>query len=93
MMKNLKFPALIFIALINGYVSTGQDVIKPGDIKPADLKTFKTADIGNPAIAGVTMGSNSGKGGFNLTAGGADIWGVKDEFGSSIWRKTEISIS
>jgi hypothetical protein len=81
MIKKMKVPVLLFLALMNGYMASGQDVIKPGSIKPADVKNFKSADIGNPAIAGVTMAGNSVKGGFNLTAGGADIWGTKDEFG------------
>ncbi len=81
MTKKMKLPVLLFLAIMNGYLLTGQNVTNPGSIKPADVKSFKTADIGNPAIAGVTMAGNSVKGGFNLTAGGADIWGVKDEFG------------
>jgi hypothetical protein len=88
MVKKMKFPVLMFLILLNGYLLTGQAVIKPGDIKPSDVNTFKTADIGNPAIAGVTMAGNSVKGGFNLTAGGADIWGVKDEFGFIYFEKS-----
>jgi hypothetical protein len=38
---------------------------------------FKHTDIGNPALAGTVKTSD---GGFDVTAGGADIWGVKDEF-------------
>jgi hypothetical protein len=81
MIKKLKFPVLLFLALMNCYLLSAQDVIKPGNIKPADVKSFKTADIGNPAIPGITESVKSSNGGFNLTAGGADIWGVKDEFG------------
>ena len=88
MIKKLKFPALMFLVLINGSVSTGQNVIKQANIRPSDVKSFKTADIGNPAIAGVTMAGNSVKGGFNLTAGGADVWGVKDEFGFVYFEKS-----
>jgi hypothetical protein len=88
MTKVLKLPALIILALISGFVLTGQDVIKPGSVKLADVKNFKTADIGNPAIAGVTIAGNSVKGGFNLTAGGADVWGVKDEFGFIYFEKS-----
>jgi len=88
MIQKLKFPALLILALINIYVLTGQDVIKPGSIMPTDVKNFKSTDIGNPAIAGVTEAINSERGGFNLTAGGADIWGVKDEFGFIYLEKT-----
>jgi regulation of enolase protein 1 (concanavalin A-like superfamily) len=46
---------------------------------------FKFTDIGNPAIAG---SSNQTEGGIILTAGGADIWSVKDEFGFSYFGQT-----
>lgn len=40
-------------------------------------KKLKQTDIGNPVIVGkVTINEN----GFDVTAGGADIWGTKDEF-------------
>jgi regulation of enolase protein 1 (concanavalin A-like superfamily) len=38
---------------------------------------FKSTDIGNPDLSGVTDLMNVG---LSITAGGADIWGVKDEF-------------
>ena len=45
--------------------------------KAVPLKKFKSTDIGNPAIAG----SSTVKGnGMNIIAGGADVWGTKDEF-------------
>ena len=48
-----------------------------GKIKLLKTAELKHADIGNPAIAGkVTVL----KDGFDITAGGADIWGTKDEF-------------
>jgi hypothetical protein len=50
---------------------------KPGKTKLLRTKDFKHADVGNPAIAGTVTVT---KGGFDITAGGADIWGVKDEF-------------
>lgn len=46
-------------------------------VKLIPMKNFKNTDIGNPAIAGTVAVS---KNGFDVTAGGADIWGVKDEF-------------
>ena len=41
------------------------------------LSGFKHSDIGNPSIKGTVKIT---KDGFDVTAGGADIWGVKDEF-------------
>lgn len=45
--------------------------------KPVVLSTFKHGDIGNPSIAGIVKLQ---KNGIDMTAGGADIWGTKDEF-------------
>jgi len=45
--------------------------------KLVPVKNFKHTDIGNPAIAGTVSVTD---GGFDITAGGVDIWGVKDEF-------------
>jgi len=43
------------------------------------LKTgdFKHLDVGNPAIRGTVTVSDNG---FDIAAGGADVWGTKDEF-------------
>jgi hypothetical protein len=46
-------------------------------VKLIPMKSFQHTDVGNPAIAGTVT---SAKEGFDITAGGADIWGVKDEF-------------
>jgi hypothetical protein len=51
--------------------------LKPQKNTPVMIKSFKHFDIGNPSIEGTVKLSD---GGFDLTAGGADIWGVKDEF-------------
>jgi hypothetical protein len=45
--------------------------------KPVPTAGFKHSDVGNPSIKGIVKTSNNG---FDITAGGADIWGVKDEF-------------
>lgn len=58
---------------------------KTGKIKHLKTEEFKHTDIGNPAIAGTVTVSN---GGFDITAGGADIWGVKDEFNFVYIEKT-----
>src|SRR5665648_1048859 len=45
--------------------------------KAISAKKLKQTDIGNPAITGkVTIAEKE----FEITAGGADIWGTKDEF-------------
>lgn len=46
-------------------------------ITPVSVGSFKHSDIGNPAITGTVIDL---KNGFDITAGGADIWGTKDEF-------------
>ncbi len=45
--------------------------------QPLTLSTFKHNDIGNPSISGVVKIQ---KNGIDMTGGGADIWGTKDEF-------------
>jgi hypothetical protein len=46
-------------------------------MKLINTKEFKHADIGNPAITGTIVVTADG---VDITAGGADVWGVKDEF-------------
>jgi hypothetical protein len=54
---------------------------KPNSIStkstPITLTAFKHRDIGNPAISGTVKILADG---VDITAGGADIWGTKDEF-------------
>jgi hypothetical protein len=57
----------------------------PMKSQPIPLASFKSADIGNPAIKGIV---NATKDGFDITAGGADIWGVKDEFSYTYIERT-----
>jgi hypothetical protein len=45
--------------------------------KAVSLKKFKSTDIGNPAVAGTSKIQDDG---LSIIAGGADVWGVKDEF-------------
>ncbi|MBW8331619.1 MAG: DUF1349 domain-containing protein [Prolixibacteraceae bacterium] len=52
--------------------------------KAAPLKKFKYANIGSPALPGSSEIRNEG---IRITAGGADIWGVKDEFGFSYFEQ------
>ena len=53
--------------------------------KAVALKKFKHIDIGNPAVAG---SSSSEDNSINIIAGGADVWGTKDEFGFSYFKQT-----
>jgi hypothetical protein len=50
---------------------------KTGKIKLLKTEDFKNIDIGKPAIPGTVTVSKEG---VDITAGGADIWGAKDEF-------------
>lgn len=54
-------------------------------VKPAPLKKFQHADIGNPAISG---SSQTLADGIQILAGGADVWGKKDQFHFSWLEKT-----
>jgi hypothetical protein len=46
-------------------------------VKTAPLKKFKQADIGNPTLPG---SSQTLADGIQILAGGADVWGKKDQF-------------
>ncbi|HCY43133.1 MAG TPA: hypothetical protein DHV48_17665 [Prolixibacteraceae bacterium] len=65
-----KFITLFFILLLSAGMLSAKG-------KTVQLKKFKSIDIGKPALAGTTVMTNDG---ISMTAGGADIWGVKDEF-------------
>ena len=52
--------------------------------KATPLKKFKYADIGSLALPGSSEIRNEG---IRITAGGADVWGVKDEFGFSYFEQ------
>jgi len=70
-----------FALLIILFLSVG---ILAAKEKSVPLKKLKFADIGNPALAGST---NMTEDGISMTAGGADVWGVKDEFGFSYFEQ------
>jgi len=53
--------------------------------KEVAFKKFKHTEIGNPALAG---SSSSEDNGISIIAGGADVWGTKDEFGFSYFEQT-----
>jgi regulation of enolase protein 1 (concanavalin A-like superfamily) len=70
--------SLFFVLLLSAGMLAAKENAVP-------LKKLKFTDIGNPALAGSSEVRNAG---ITLTAGGADIWGVKDEFGFSYLEKT-----
>jgi hypothetical protein len=79
--KNYPFIFLTLIIACAGVISVAQENtnsnLKTKKFKPLRIESFKHSDIGNPAIAGTVSIRDEG---FDITAGGADIWGVKDEF-------------
>jgi hypothetical protein len=79
--NNIIYSIVIFLLIITGPTVFAQDIQKSASIslksKPIPLASFKHGDVGNPSIKGIVKISNNG---FDITAGGADIWGVKDEF-------------
>jgi len=80
-LRTFCFSSLVLLAFIFCASGSAQDIqkstIKSKKGKPVPVENFKHTDIGNPAISGtVTVKDN----GFDITAGGVDIWGAKDEF-------------
>jgi len=76
MIKNTLILLLIFVFSV-GLLTAKQ--------KAVPLKKFKSVDIGNPAVAGSTSMDDNG---LNILAGGADVWGTKDEFRFSYFQQT-----
>jgi hypothetical protein len=78
--KTISYLTLSLI-LVTGTIVSAQNnqnsVVKSKKAEPIPVENFKHSDIGNPAIAGSVNISGDG---FEITAGGADIWGIKDEF-------------
>jgi len=79
--KTIYFPIFTFLILSLGVIVNAQDIqsttLKSKKAKLVPVEIFNHLDIGNPAIAGTVNISSDG---FDITAGGSDIWGVKDEF-------------
>lgn len=53
--------------------------------KAISTKKFKNTEIGNPELSGTTDLINDG---LKITAGGADVWGTRDEFRFSYFEQT-----
>lgn len=82
MQRRTVFTAIVLLLILMTGTMPAQNTSqtplqKTGKIKLLKTGDFNHTDIGNPAIAGKVAVSD---GGFDITAGGADIWGVKDEF-------------
>jgi hypothetical protein len=78
--KNTLTAAISLLILFTGTLyaqNNSQPVQKTRKIKLLKTEDFKHTDVGNPSIADIVTVSD---GGFDITAGGADVWGVKDEF-------------
>lgn len=75
MLRKIIFTSVLSLLLIcNGTVTAQESTPEMNLIKTSE---FRNTDVGNPAVAGKV---SILKEGFDITAGGADIWGVKDEF-------------
>jgi len=70
-------PFIMIIGTIGSAQDNQNSVVKSIEAKSIPVDSFKHSDIGNPAIAGSVNISGNG---FDISAGGADIWGIKDEF-------------
>jgi len=66
----------LMIVSMNTVLSAQTDLITK-NLKKLPMESFKHSDVGNPVIAGTVKIID---GGFDIVAGGADVWGVKDEF-------------
>ena len=77
--KGILSSIVILMLGITGPVASAQVNQKSNSMKiqPIPLAGFKHRDVGNPSIPGIFKVSQNG---YDITAGGADIWGVKDEF-------------
>jgi hypothetical protein len=77
---NIFTTAGVLLIFLTGILSAQNNQIpveKTGKVKLLKTKDFRHTDVGNPSVAGTVTAS---EGGFDITAGGADVWGVKDEF-------------
>jgi hypothetical protein len=87
--KNIVYSFVISLLVVTGSKVFSQNDIKsnPETIKsiPILLAGFKHRDIGNPSIAGTVKILKSG---IDISASGADIWGIKDEFNFAYIEKT-----
>jgi hypothetical protein len=87
--KNILYFCIILISVTcktgANAQTTQQPASAPLQVSPVSLSSFKHKDIGNPSIAGSVTISAAG---LDIIAGGADIWGVKDEFNFAYVERT-----
>ena len=87
--KSFLTAAISLLILFPGTLSAQKNsqipIQKTRKLKLLKTEDFKHIDVGNPAIAGTVTESD---GGFDIAAGGADVWGVKDEFNFVYIEKT-----
>jgi len=76
MLKNTL--SFLLILLVSAGLLTAQQ-------KAVPLTKFTFTNIGNPAVVGSSKSEDNG---ITLIAGGADVWGTKDEFGFSYFKQT-----
>jgi len=86
MTKNKLFYLILMLMILNkaAFVNAQPDLTTE-KTKAIPVKSFSHSDIGNPAISGT---ADISKDGVSVTAGGTDIWGVKDEFHFAYFEKT-----
>ena len=81
MFRKTIYYLILALIMSTGTLGNAQDnsasAVKSNKVIPVPVENFKHSDIGNPAIAGSV---NIAGDGFDITAGGADIWGTRDEF-------------
>jgi len=75
MLRKIIFTSVLSLLFVfNAIVSAQEITQKMNLIKTSE---FRNTDVGNPAVSGK---ASILKEGFDITAGGADIWGVRDKF-------------
>ncbi len=79
MIKKIFFYSIVMLLVLTGTKLMAQNQKMAGTLKsrPVPVAGFKHSDIGSPSIAGTVKIAGNG---FDIIGGGADIWGVKDEF-------------
>jgi regulation of enolase protein 1 (concanavalin A-like superfamily) len=84
--KPITFCAVLVLISITVQV-IAQNTKKSESVKsqPLSLSLFKHTDVGNPSIPGVVSITKTG---VDITAGGEDVWGTKDEFSFVYIQKT-----
>lgn len=75
--KIIHYSILTLMIVSMNTVLSAQTDLMTKNLKNLPLESFKHSDVGNPSITGTVKITD---GGFDIVAGGADVWGVKDEF-------------